>query len=123
MELKLVRPWFKLQRHLIFIKLKLGDLLDDQKEEFYIRICFYISELFSFNTFHISVCVAVVRAFLVLDPRVDCFSDCVFPSDNVRVWCVDQIKARGSGLHKFVTVVSTQSTCVSTLADCPRSMF
>ncbi|MQM17431.1 hypothetical protein Taro_050403 [Colocasia esculenta] len=27
------------------------------------------------------------------------------------------------GLHKFVTVVSTQSTCVSTLADYPRSMF
>ncbi|MQL69739.1 hypothetical protein Taro_002049 [Colocasia esculenta] len=28
-----------------------------------------------------------------------------------------------SGLHKFVTVVSTQFTCVSTLDDCPRSMF
>ncbi|MQM01409.1 hypothetical protein Taro_034164, partial [Colocasia esculenta] len=31
--------------------------------------------------------------------------------------------AVGLSLHKFVIVVSTQSTCMSTLADCPRSMF
>ncbi|MQL98825.1 hypothetical protein Taro_031538 [Colocasia esculenta] len=27
------------------------------------------------------------------------------------------------GSHNFITVVSTQSTCVSTLDDCPRSLF
>ncbi|MQM03615.1 hypothetical protein Taro_036400 [Colocasia esculenta] len=27
------------------------------------------------------------------------------------------------GSHTFVTMVSTQSTCVSTLDDCPRSLF
>ncbi|MQL91728.1 hypothetical protein Taro_024354 [Colocasia esculenta] len=36
--------------------------------------------------------------------------------------CINGLHFIFSGSHKFVTVVSTQSTCVSTLVHCPRSL-
>ncbi|MQL68317.1 hypothetical protein Taro_000569 [Colocasia esculenta] len=86
-DLKLVCPSFKLLHQLIPVKTKLEVLSDDHHEEFFIRIYFYNDELFYCYTFHIFVCVVVVQAFLVLDPRVVYCSGCVFASDNVCVVC------------------------------------
>ncbi|MQM09326.1 hypothetical protein Taro_042195 [Colocasia esculenta] len=66
-ELKTVRPWFKLLCHLRIIKGKLGVLMDDQQKEFFIGICSFTSELLSFRISHASVCVVVIQASLVLD--------------------------------------------------------